>query len=232
LELAGLRLHLRLQKGRLLPPLAVVTHSASETRVRIMLTSTPPSHTINRAELAGIDIGLQLNHTCLLTDNACSLRLIQGFMNCPSAFRHHIRRDALALITHTLKTCCTPCIRTRLGIIKVHNHTIGNGLANTLANQVSDGHPPDTNCTTDSYLSIGTWTWPYTIIPQTLGVPQSHRYTNLKTDAHMQHQTHPYAPLTDHQARRPRRPRRCGRGGLHPPQKTNITNQCPIHTQT
>jgi hypothetical protein len=57
------------------------------------VTSTPPFHFINRAELAGIDIGMQLGHTHLLTDSACSIRLVQGFMNCPSAYRHHTYRD-------------------------------------------------------------------------------------------------------------------------------------------
>jgi hypothetical protein len=53
---------------------------AGVTRVKTLVTSTPPSHTINRAKLAGIDVGLQLCHTHLLMDSACLLRLIQGYM--------------------------------------------------------------------------------------------------------------------------------------------------------
>ena len=121
-----------------------------------MVTSTPPSHTINRAELAGIDIGLQLGHTHLLTDSACSLRLIQGYLNCPSAYRHNIHRDTLLSITHTLKTRCESGIRTHLlGKIKAHNHSLGNDLADTLANQAADGHPPDTTYTIGSDVSVG-----------------------------------------------------------------------------
>jgi ribonuclease HI len=112
-------------------------------------------HTINRVELAGIDIALQLGHTHLLTDSACSLRLIQGYLNCPSAYIHNIHRDTLLSITHTLKTRCNAGIRTHLGKIKAHNHTLGNDLADTLANQVADGHPPDTTYTTSSEVSIG-----------------------------------------------------------------------------
>jgi hypothetical protein len=37
-----------------------------------MVISTPPFHTINRAELAGIDIGMQLGHTHLLTYTMCA----------------------------------------------------------------------------------------------------------------------------------------------------------------
>jgi hypothetical protein len=119
------------------------------------VTSTPPSHTINRAQLAGIDIDLQLGHTLLLIDSACSLRLIQGFMNCPSAYRHHIHRDTLDSITHALKTHCYSDIRTHLCKIKAHNHSLDNDLADALAHKGADGHPPDTTYTTGhthSYL--------------------------------------------------------------------------------
>jgi ribonuclease HI len=147
------------------------SHTLPGTRIKITVTSTPPFHTINRAELTGIDIGLQLGHTHLLTDGACSLRLIQGYMNCPSAYRHNIHNDTLDSITYTLKTRCESCTRAHLGKIKAHNHSIGNDLADTLANQVADGHPPDTTHTTGSHVSIGYWTWPYTLIPRTLGEP-------------------------------------------------------------
>jgi hypothetical protein len=96
------------------------------------VTSTRPFYTINREELAGIDIGLQLGHTHLLTDNACTLRLSQGFINCPSAYRHHIHRDTLDSITHTLKTRCKSGICTHLGKIRAHNHSLGNDLADAL----------------------------------------------------------------------------------------------------
>jgi hypothetical protein len=39
-------------------------------------------------------------------------------------------------------------IRTHLGKIKAHNHSLGSDLADTLANQVPDGHRPDTTYTT------------------------------------------------------------------------------------
>jgi hypothetical protein len=161
-----------------------------------MLTSTLHSHTINRAKLAGIDIRLQLCHTHLFTGSACSLRLIQGFMNCPSADRHHIHRDTLASITNTLKTRCIRGIRTHLGKIKAYNHSLVNDLADTLANQVADGRPPDTTYTMGSTVSIGTWTLPYTLVPQTLGEPTPHRYTNLNTDAHTYNTKHTHTPLS------------------------------------
>jgi hypothetical protein len=77
---------------------------------------------------------------------------------CSSAYRHHIHRDTLDSITHTLKTRCKSGIRTHLRKIKAHNHSIGNDLANALANQVANGHPPDTTYTPDSDVSIDTWT--------------------------------------------------------------------------
>jgi ribonuclease HI len=146
------------KKGGNSPLGAAATLPASDTRIKILVTSTPLSHTINRAELASIDIGLQLGHTHLLTHSACSLRLIQGFLNCPSAYRHNIHRDTLLSTTHTLKTRRDAGIRTYLGKIKAHNHSLGNDLADSLANQIADGHPPGATYTTCSDLSIDHWT--------------------------------------------------------------------------
>jgi hypothetical protein len=54
------------KKGGSSPLGAVATHPVLDTRVKILVPSTPPSHTINRAELAGTDIGLQFGRTRLL----------------------------------------------------------------------------------------------------------------------------------------------------------------------
>jgi hypothetical protein len=128
-------------------------------------------------------------------------------MSGPSAYRHHIHRDALASITHTLETRGTSGIRTHLGKIKAHNHSIGDDLADALVNQVADDHAPDTTYTTGSNLSIGTRTWPYTVIPQTLGEPTPYRYANLKTYAHTYNTKHTHTPVsqtTKHGALLPR----------------------------
>jgi hypothetical protein len=109
-----------------------------------METSTPSSHVIERVELAGIDVGLQFGHTHLLTDSACSLFLIKCSVRCPYAYQHHIHRETLEYITHNLYTRCTSGIRTHLGNIKAHNHSLGNNHADAMANQVADGHPLDT----------------------------------------------------------------------------------------
>jgi hypothetical protein len=70
-------------------------------------------------------------------------------MSCPSAYRHNIHRDTLLSTTHTLKLRCESSIRTHLGKIKAHNHSLENDLADTLIdNQAADGHPPDTIYTT------------------------------------------------------------------------------------
>jgi ribonuclease HI len=47
---------------------------------------------------------------------------------------------------------------TDLGKVKAHNHSLGNDIADTLANQVADGHPPDATYTTGSDVTIGRWT--------------------------------------------------------------------------
>jgi hypothetical protein len=76
-------------------------------------------------------------------------------MNCPSAYRHNIHRDTLSSITHTLKPRCASGIRTHLGKIKAHNHSLGKNLVDTLANKAADGHPPDTTYTTCPDMLIG-----------------------------------------------------------------------------
>jgi hypothetical protein len=159
------------------------------------MTSTP-SHTINHTELAGIDKGLQLGRTHLLTDSACSLRLIQGHMNYPNKYRHHIHHGIIESITNTVRSRLTFGIRTHLGKVKAHNHSIGNDLADALANLVADGNPHDAPYTICSYLSIGTWTSPYTFMSQTLGGPTPYRYTNLKTDTHKYSTKHTYISLS------------------------------------
>jgi hypothetical protein len=45
-------------------------------------------------------------------------------------------------------------------------------------------------------VSIGHWTWPYTLIPQTLEEPIPYRYTNLRTDAHTHSIKHTHIPLS------------------------------------
>jgi hypothetical protein len=196
------------------------------------VTSTLRWHTIDCAELAGIDIGFQLGHTHLLVDSACSLRLIHGYPNCPSAYRHNLHRDTLTSITHTLQTRCESGIRTHLGIIKAHNHSIGNDLADSLASQVADGHPPDTAYTTGSKALIGHWTLPYTLIPQTAqGDPIPYKYTNLKSDAHTYRTKHTYTPLehtTEHGALLARTEAERADFTFH---KKHSTHQHSIHSQ-
>jgi hypothetical protein len=120
----------------------------------------------------------------MLTDNACSLRLIQGYINCLNNYRHRIHRETFESITNTIKSRCTSGLRTHLGKIKAHNYSIGNDLADSLANLVADGHPLDTTYTTCSDTPISTLTWPYTLIALTQGGPTPYRYTNPKADAH------------------------------------------------
>jgi hypothetical protein len=114
------------------------------------------THTTNRAELADIYIGLQLGHAHLLTDNVCSLCLMQGYIRCPAAYRHHIHRDTLVSITNTRQTRCNLDTRTHLGVIRAHSRCLGNNLVDALASKVTDGHLSDTTYTTGSKVYIGT----------------------------------------------------------------------------
>jgi hypothetical protein len=53
---------------------AAAAHPAATSCIKILVRSTP-LHPIDRAELAGIDIGLPRGHEHLLTNSACSVRL-------------------------------------------------------------------------------------------------------------------------------------------------------------
>jgi hypothetical protein len=58
-----------------------------------------------------------------------------------------IHRDTLESITNTLRTRCESGIHTHLGKISAHGRSLGNDLANALANQAAGGHPPGTTST-------------------------------------------------------------------------------------
>jgi hypothetical protein len=117
-------------------------------------------------------------------------------MRRPTAYRHHIHRETVQSIRHTLHTRSTSGIRTHLGKIKADNHSLGNDHADALANQVTDMHYSDTTFTTGSDVSIGIWTWPYTLIFHTPSEPMPYGYTNLKTDAQKYNIKHTHTPLS------------------------------------
>jgi hypothetical protein len=130
--------------------------------------STPSSHTINRSELARIDIGVQFGHEHLFSDSACSvahelklLRIIQCYLfRCPTPFRHHIHRETLGSIVTTRKIRSDARIRTHLCKINTRSRYTGNDLAGALlANQVADGHPSDKKYTMCAEVTIGNWTY-------------------------------------------------------------------------
>jgi ribonuclease HI len=77
-------------------------------------------------------------------------------MGCPTAYRHQIHRETLEPIRHNLRTRRTSGIRTHLGKLKAHSHSLGNKHADALANQVADRHHRPTRLTTrvNTYLSV------------------------------------------------------------------------------
>jgi hypothetical protein len=77
-------------------------------------------------------------------------------MRSPTANRHNKHRGTLESITQTLHTRYTAGIRTRLGKMNKHNHSLGNDHADALANQVAGGHHPNTTNITCSDVSLGT----------------------------------------------------------------------------
>jgi hypothetical protein len=114
-----------------------------------------------------------------------------------------------------------PQFRTHLGKTKSHNYSRGNDLADTLANLVADGHPPDTTYNTgsvtrvDRHMDIAI----HTHTPNPRGTHIVHRYTNLKTDA-----TTSYTKLHTHThgARRRRSGGGSGEGCARRPVGTNL----------
>jgi hypothetical protein len=74
------------------PQGAGATHPSTNTPLKILVTSTPPTHTIYRAELAAIDPGLKLDHHALLSDNAYSLHLIHKYIRSPHTMQQRPQR--------------------------------------------------------------------------------------------------------------------------------------------
>jgi hypothetical protein len=90
----------------------------------------------------------------------------------------------------------TSGICTHLGSTKGHNHPLGNDPAEALANQVAYGHHPERTYNTESDVSIGTLTWPCTLIPHTHGDPTPFRYTTLEANAHYYNNKQTHTPLS------------------------------------
>jgi hypothetical protein len=106
------------KKGGPFPLGAALTFTATDKRVTILVKSTFPSCTICHADLVCVDMAMQLGHVYLLTDSACSLRPIQGYIRCPTAFRHRIHHDSVDSIITTLNlTRSYAGIRTHLAKI-------------------------------------------------------------------------------------------------------------------
>jgi hypothetical protein len=94
-----------------------------------------------------------------------------------------------------IKTRYAPGIRTHDGKNLSHNRSLGNDLADALANQVADGHLTDTTFTACLHVSFGTLTWPYTRITPPQGDPTAFRYTNLRSEAYKHNIKHTHTPL-------------------------------------
>jgi ribonuclease HI len=182
------------KKGGATPLGAAATHPSSDTHLRIRVSSTPQTRTINRAELAAIDLGLKLGHTALPTDSACALRLIHKYLRCPHSMRQHVHMDVLSSILSTLQTRSKAGLHTHLGKIKAHNNSKGNDLADHLANTVADGYNSDVIYFKGSHTQIGLWTWPYTTHPDDPNPPKTLTYTTLKCDAKKYSLTHTIPP--------------------------------------
>jgi hypothetical protein len=148
LILTGYRIHRRLQERRLFPTRSSNNPPGHQHPRQNHVTS---SHTINQAELVGIDIGMQLGHEHLLNDNACSILLFQGHMHCPTSFRYHIHRETFKSITNNLRKNPSRCWYSHTPRqVKTHNSSYVNGLADALANQVADGKQHDASYSTGS----------------------------------------------------------------------------------
>jgi ribonuclease HI len=146
------------KKGDSAPLGAAATHPSSYTSLTILVTSIPPTHTRNRAKLVAIYLRLKLGHPTILSDSACSLRLIHKHIRSPHAMQEHPHREILSSIIHTLQTRTTACLTTHLGIIKAHNNAKGNDLADYLANAVADGNAADAEYYKGAHTHLGHWT--------------------------------------------------------------------------
>jgi hypothetical protein len=196
LELTRLRLQLRLQKRRLLPPWSGC-HPPRLGYTRQVSGDLHPSFSHHQpCRNRGQRYRPTTRTHPPLYDQRMTVppypRLHELQIRLPPS---HPPRHTRLNHTHP-QTRCNSGIRTHIGKIKARNHSLGNDLADALAKQVAYGNPPDTTYTTGSAISIGIWTWPHTLIPQALGESTPHRYTNLNTDAHTLSMKHTHTPLS------------------------------------
>jgi hypothetical protein len=149
-------------------------HSQStHTYLKILVTSTPPTHAIKKAELAAIDLGLKLGHHALLSDSACSLRLTHKYIRSPHIMQQHPHREILSYILSPLQTRTTTGLTTHLGKLNAHNNSKGNNaIVDHVANTVADGQRPDAINFRGARTHIEQWTWPYTTQPDEPNPPK------------------------------------------------------------
>jgi hypothetical protein len=145
-----------------------------------LVTSTPPTQTINRADLTDIDLMLKLGHPTLMFDIACSIMLIHEYIRSIHAMQQHPHRHIFSSITHTPQTRNIARLNIHLGKIKANNNSRFNGLADHLANTVADRHPHDTVYLKGAQRHVSHWIWPYTTQPNNPNSSTTHVYTNLK----------------------------------------------------
>jgi hypothetical protein len=120
---------------------AAATHPSSRTSIKILVTSTPPTHTMNRAELAAKDLKFKLGHSALLLDNVCPLRLFHKYIRTLHTVRQHPHRKIHSSIISTVQTHTTACITTHIGKINAHNYSMGNDHVDHVANIVLTDNP-------------------------------------------------------------------------------------------
>jgi hypothetical protein len=124
------------------PAEAVVAFPTEDLTLGTLVLSSPPIQTITRAEFAAHDVGLDAGVTHLLTDNACSLRLIQKYFRLSTSLQHHLHKDVLQAIHDKIKHRTDLGTLAHLSKIRVHNGSVAMTLFITSSQRQRMGNAP------------------------------------------------------------------------------------------
>ncbi len=121
----------------------------THTTTHIDIKSQPERHTINKEELANINVALRYEtievHLKILTDNSLfCINTIRNYTIDPASYKHHLHKDLPHLIDQLLRDRDTKEHKLHIGKVKSHTDIEYNDTADTTATVVVDGNaPPD-----------------------------------------------------------------------------------------
>jgi ribonuclease HI len=123
---------------------ASIVNPTTHTITYIEIKSQRERHTINRKELAAINLALEANKfdhiLSILTDSTFDINTIRPYAIDPLIFTHHPHKHLLQLARGIIHTRDNMEYKTHIGKVKSHTGVTRNDEADTAARNVVEGH--------------------------------------------------------------------------------------------